>query len=186
MDLSRATDAELLAAAVRDGEAFGELYRRHEEAILVYMLRRTDASDVAADLTAEVFATALGSIGRYRADAGPPIGWLFGIAANVLSVSHRRSRVVDRARRRAGFPVLELSDQTLEHLDRLADIGAGVEAMGRLRELPDDQRAAIEAHVLGERTYQDIATELQCSPNVVSQRVSRGLRSLRSQLESPS
>lgn len=186
MDLSRVSDIELLAAVAHDGEAFGEFYRRHEEAILVYMLRRTDASDVAADLTAEVFAAALGSVSRYRADSGSPIGWLFGIAANVLAVSRRKSRVIDRARRRAGFPVLELSDRMLEHLDRLADIGAGREAMSRLQQLPDDQRTAIEAHILGERTYQDIATELRCSPNVVSQRVSRGLRSLRSQLESPS
>lgn len=184
MDRSRATDSELLAAALRDGEAFAEFYRRYEEPILVFMLRRAGGcSDVAADLTAEVFAAALHGLKRYRADTAVPAAWLFGIARNVLAASRRKSRVVESARRKLGFPRLELTDEMLEHLDRLAEIGAGREAMARLADLPDDQRAAIEQHIIGERDYEAIAVDLECSTNVVSQRVSRGLRSLRAQME---
>lgn len=102
VDFSQASDSELLAAAPRRGEAFGEFYRRHEEAVLVFMLRRTRSSDVAADLAAEVFAAALHGVRRYRCDQAPPAAWLFGIARNVLAVSHRKARVSDALRVKLG------------------------------------------------------------------------------------
>ena len=45
-----------------------------------------------------------------------------------------------------------------------------------------EQRHAIEARVIGERNYTDIAGELHCSEAVVRKRVSRGLRALRTRL----
>lgn len=44
MDGSRRSDEQLLAATKADPLAFGEFYRRHEEAMLVYVLRRTSKS----------------------------------------------------------------------------------------------------------------------------------------------
>ena len=52
-----------------------------------------------------------------------------------------------------------------------------------LAELPNEQREAIRARVLEERAYADIASQLRCSPQVVRQRVSRGLRTLRTRME---
>jgi RNA polymerase sigma-70 factor (ECF subfamily) len=49
--------------------------------------------------------------------------------------------------------------------------------------LPAAQRKAIVAHVLDERDYPEIARELRCSEAVVRKRVSRGLATLRAQLE---
>jgi RNA polymerase sigma-70 factor (ECF subfamily) len=52
-----------------------------------------------------------------------------------------------------------------------------------LAELPPDQREAIEARVINEREYADIAAQLRCSEQVIRKRVSRGLGSLRASLE---
>ena len=49
--------------------------------------------------------------------------------------------------------------------------------------LPSDQRAAVLARVVGERSYPEIAAEMKCSEMLVRQRVSRGLRSLRTRLK---
>jgi RNA polymerase sigma-70 factor (ECF subfamily) len=49
--------------------------------------------------------------------------------------------------------------------------------------LPATLREALTERVLHERSYEDIAIELRCSESVVRQRVSRALKSLRSQLE---
>ena len=49
--------------------------------------------------------------------------------------------------------------------------------------LPPDQREAILAHVVDEQDYQAISERLVCSETVVRQRVSRGLRALRTQLK---
>lgn len=51
-----------------------------------------------------------------------------------------------------------------------------------LETLPGEQRQAIEARVVHEREYLEIAQELRCSEALVRQRVSRGLRTLRSRL----
>lgn len=183
MDRGPRSDEQLLATTADDPAAFAEFYRRYEEAILVYMLRRTRGADLAADLTAEVFAGALAGAARFRPQGVPAAAWLFGIAHNVLSTSYRKARVQNAMRRRLGMPQLELTEELVEHVERLGEIAAGEEAMARLAHLPPDQRAAIEARVLDEREYADIAGELVCSASVVRQRVSRGLAALRSDLE---
>jgi RNA polymerase sigma-70 factor (ECF subfamily) len=49
--------------------------------------------------------------------------------------------------------------------------------------LPADERFAVHARVVEERSYKDIAAELACSELVVRKRVSRGLARVREQLE---
>jgi DNA-directed RNA polymerase specialized sigma24 family protein len=57
--------------------------------------------------------------------------------------------------------------------------------LGWLAGLPADQRSAVEAHVIDERSYPDIAGELGTSETVVRMRVSRGLATLRKRIRSP-
>jgi RNA polymerase sigma factor (sigma-70 family) len=54
-----------------------------------------------------------------------------------------------------------------------------------VKTLPSDERHAVNARVVHERSYTDIAEELQCSELVVRKRVSRGLGRLRQRLEGP-
>jgi DNA-directed RNA polymerase specialized sigma24 family protein len=49
--------------------------------------RPTAHAEAAADLTAEVFAAALASSGRFRRRAQPAVAWLYGIANNKLAAS---------------------------------------------------------------------------------------------------
>jgi GNAT superfamily N-acetyltransferase len=59
------TDAQLIKAARTDPEAFGELYGRHATAVHSFL--RSRAPDrVAGELTAETFAQAALSLGRFR------------------------------------------------------------------------------------------------------------------------
>jgi RNA polymerase sigma-70 factor (ECF subfamily) len=51
--------------------------------------------------------------------------------------------------------------------------------------LPPAQRDAVLARVVQERPYAEIADEMRCSELLVRQRVSRGLRALRDQIEEP-
>lgn len=169
-------DAELLAG---DAEAFGVFYARHEDAVLAFFLRRVRRADVAADLTAETFAAALGSRRTHDPSRGEARGWLFGIARNVLLASLRRGRVEDDARRRLGLERLVLDDAALARVEELA----GAPVLAALDDLPPDQRAAVAGRVVDERSYAELAAALRCSESVVRQRVSRGLRTLRSRLE---
>jgi RNA polymerase sigma factor (sigma-70 family) len=177
------SDEDLLAASEREPEAFGDFYRRHERGMLLFFLRRTSSAEVAADLTAEVFAAALGSAHRFRPGAKPAAAWLYGIANYKLASSYRRGRVEERARKRLQAEPLILTDDALERVEALADAERARKIVSDLLEqLPPDQQEAVRAHVLDERPYKEIATDLEISQAVVRQRVSRGLRSLRAGL----
>ncbi len=53
------TDARYWLIPPSDPGAFAAFYRRYERAMLAYFQRRTHDAELAADLTAEVFAAAL-------------------------------------------------------------------------------------------------------------------------------
>jgi RNA polymerase sigma factor (sigma-70 family) len=179
------SDAELLAAARSDADAFGSFYDRYEAAMVGYFMRRTGDVELAADLTAEVFAAAFAAAGRYQPEAPTAAGWLFTIAHNTLATSLRRGRVEARARRRLGIrDALELAPDDLERIEAAAS-GEGW-VTGLMGRLPAEQREAVRARILEEQTYGEIATRLRTSELVIRKRVSRGLATLREELEKPS
>lgn len=177
------SDAELLAATRFEPEAFGIFYRRHIRHVLAYTLSRTRRPEVAADLTAEVFASALEQRERFDPDRGPARGWLLNMASSRLVDAARRGQVEDRARRRLGIPPRSLTDADLERVEELADAAGNVDAAALVADLPSDQRAAVLARIVDERSYADIAAVMRTSQSVVRQRVSRGLAALRDQAE---
>jgi RNA polymerase sigma-70 factor (ECF subfamily) len=152
--------------------------------MLVFFLRRASTPDVAADLTAEVFAAALASSPRFRPGKAPAVAWLYAIANNKLSTSRKRGRVEERARKRLQAEPLALPDDALERVEALADAGRSAEVVNELlAQLPADQHDAVRFHFLEDRDYDEIASDLRCSQAVVRQRVSRGLKTLRSELD---
>ena len=173
-------ESQLLIAARSGAHAFTAFYRHFERPVLGFFVNATSRSDLAADLTAETFARALESVAAFDPTRGRADQWLFGIARHVLAESYRRRQVEASARTRLGMPKLILDDHTAETIARLS---SGHEAASlALASLPNEQRQAIEARILNEREYPDIAHELRCSEALVRQRVSRGLRALRTRL----
>jgi RNA polymerase sigma factor (sigma-70 family) len=182
-ELDRA-DAALVGEIARGGDqAFADIYRRYLPIVLRWCLRETRNREVAADLSAEVFAAALTAAHRYRSDKGSVAAWLLGIARNKLRESRRHGRVEATARQRLGVEPAVITDADLERVDELVSLDEGVR--GLVAGLPADQREALLGRIVEERGYDEIAAELRCSELAVRQRVSRGLRRLRSQLEEP-
>jgi DNA-directed RNA polymerase specialized sigma24 family protein len=54
----------------------------HVDGLLGFFCRHTRDAELAADLTAETFAAALGTRRRFRPEAGSATAWLYGIATN--------------------------------------------------------------------------------------------------------
>jgi RNA polymerase sigma factor (sigma-70 family) len=179
MAFDERSDAELLGATASEPEAFGVFYRRHAEAVFRYMVFRTRSAEEAAELTAEVFAAALGASRRYRSEGSPARAWLFGIANHKLADSRRRGRVADVARRRLGVERLGVDDAALERAEELADLPAGDAGLQALvDDLPPGERAAVLARVVGEQSYAEVAASLVVTSAAARQRVSRGLARL--------
>ena len=179
MEFDDLSDAELLVCSRESPAAFGVFYRRHAREVQSYFRRRVETVEIAFDLTAETFAAALRGVPRYEPRPEPARAWLFGIARNVLLESGRRGRVQDRARKALEMQPIVLDEVDVESLELLADTPA-VEAVEKL---PADQRAAVLAYHVDGESYAEMAKRLECSESVIRQRVSRGLRTLRTRLE---
>jgi RNA polymerase sigma factor (sigma-70 family) len=169
------TDEELLRAAAHDPTAFAVFYRRHAQAILTYLRRRTGDMEGAADLTADVFAAAFESRRRFQPRGEPARAWLFGIANNLLAMDRRTRARAAAARRRLGVERIAFLDEELERVEAAMAREIAGDARALVADLPADQREAVLARVVDERDYRDIASQQGCSEAVIRQRVSRGL-----------
>ena len=79
------TDEDLLCS--EDPEAFGLFYDRYARAMLGYFARRTGDPEVAADLTAETFASALVARRRFKPRGAPAGAWLYASLRGASSTS---------------------------------------------------------------------------------------------------
>jgi RNA polymerase sigma factor (sigma-70 family) len=163
----------------RDAEAFGRFFARHREAVVVYLRRRTGSAELALDLMSETFAAALLAVHRGNATHVPNgAAWLIGIARHKLLDSYRAGAAQDEARRALGIARIAAEDDDLRAIDELGG-GPGSVAVA-LEHLPESERRAVIERVVNDRDYTELAREAGRSPTVMRQRVSRGLRRLRS------
>jgi len=183
VDASR-PDSVLLIEARTDVEAFGTFYDRHVDQMFHWFLLRTFAADVAADLTAETFAKALGSLSRFDPDRGEGGAWLFGIGRNEFRHWTRKHRVANRGRQRLGImldlPVDEF-DAVETRVDLERSIGPITDAVDRL---PDGLRRAVVLRVMEGLPYDEVAAQLDCTEGAARVRVSRALARLCEEIDS--
>jgi len=172
------TDAQLIKAARTDPEAFGELYGRHVAAVHAY-LRNRAPSRVAGELTAETFAQAALSLGRFRDEMeGSGLPWLYGIARNLLRTYHERERIESKARHRLELPVHDYELEVHEANARVDAERLGPELSAALDTLPRAQRQALELRVVHQLPYKQVALSLDCSEVAARIRVTRAIDSL--------
>lgn len=159
-------------------EDFEAFYRTNLDVVLAFCFERTGDAELAADLAAESFAAALAARESYSSQLGSPRGWLLGIAAHKTIDALRRGRVERRAQQQLGMAHIAWSEDDLDYVARV-DRGP-LERL--LADLPPDQRQAVQAHVVDEVGYRDLARIAGVSQPAIRQRVSRGLAALRRQL----
>lgn len=177
-------DASLLkATAAGDADAFAVFYRRHLPLVVGFAARMTGDREAAADLVGEVFAAALAGCSRYEPLYPSAAPWLIGIAQNKLRESQRRGRVQDAVRKRLQMRPIELAEDDLERVEALASASYS-EVLAAVDALPEHERDAVRARIVEDRDYGELAERLRCSESVVRQRVSRGLRRIRTQISS--
>lgn len=174
---------EALLAATRSGEtdAFAAFFARHSEFVLRFVRRRVGSAELAADLTAEVFAAALLAAHRGRAQSMPDGRvWLRAIARNKIVDSYRRGRAERRALTQLGLERPPLEQVDLEAIDRLGGAGSPVHAA--LTQLRKEELQAVLERVVLERDYEQLAGGAGISRATARKRVSRGLARLRKEM----
>lgn len=179
-------DAELLRDARRDAKAFRVVYERHVARVFRMLRHETGQADVAMDLTAETFARALGGAKSFRPGGLDPSAapWLFGIARNVLREYRRDRSAARHTCERLGIERWDYDTDALEGIDERLDACALAPALNAaLDALPEGQRCALQMRVIEERSYQDVAASLGCSPLGARLRVMRALRALKIRMQ---
>jgi RNA polymerase sigma-70 factor (ECF subfamily) len=178
-DLPPSDDQTLWESAARgDKAAFGELYRRHAEAVWNYAYRLTGSWATAEDLTSNTFLAAwrkLGEMTLVNASARP---WLYTVASNLARHEYRRAGRFSRVLTR-----LPLNDTTRDHAE---DVAAQIDADRRLKvvldavdKLPKGERQAVELCLLGELSTAETAEVLGIAEVSVRARISRARSRLR-------
>ena len=187
MDPESRSDEQLLTASATDPEAFVALYDRHAKRILAFFVRQTFEAQVAGDLTAETFAQAFASRGRFR-NPGP--GSASRLAAHHRPTPteplHRKAARRAALARRLGMESLAVSSDALERAEELIDLElVRREVAAALGGLRKDEREALLLRVVQGRSLRGAARVAGCREQALRARVSRGLRRLASRLEGP-
>jgi RNA polymerase sigma-70 factor, ECF subfamily len=150
-----AADAELVARAQADRQAFALLYRRYLDPIHQYCYRRLGSREAAEDATSLVFTKAFVSLPGYR--AGSFRSWLFAIAHHVITDDLRARRVVAELDAAA-----EAADREPTPEDVVMAAEATSSVVRLLAHLPTGQRRVVELRLAG-LTGREVAAVLGCS-----------------------
>jgi len=167
-----AADAELLRQHVDgDTEAFGELFKRHQDRLWAVALRTLGDPEEAADALQDAMLSAFRRADSFRGDSAVTT-WLHRIVVNAC---------LDRLRRRAARPAALTGDE--EALDALAGPASGpdpatasatrLDIDAALRVLPPPQRAALVLVDMLGFSVADAAAILDISPGTVKSRCAR-------------
>ena len=178
MDSPGLDDSELLRRARVDANAFGIFYRRHARAVYRSLLFDCGDPDVALDLTAETFARALQSIGRFRGlRVTSGRAWIFAIANSMLSAVRARAPHRGSAPRAAWASSRRPSHNDDDSVVARMDAAAAARPTGRrpARAVGEPAERAPPAY-RGRAPVRGVAVQLGCSPAAARQQASRGMR----------
>jgi RNA polymerase sigma-70 factor (ECF subfamily) len=168
----------LLARARQlDPEALARIHDTYYSSIFRYVSFRVNDHATAEDLTSEVFTRLLAALRDKHAPQNTLRGWLYGVAARVVSDHHRQAY---RA------PQVEL-DESLSSADHdpadIVDRKLTQEDVKRaMRSLTEEQRQVLSLRFGSDLPIQDVARTLGKSEGAVKQLQARAVAALARQL----
>ena len=171
-------DDVLTAAQAGAAWAFEVLYRDLAPSVTGYL--RLHGAAEPDDLASETFIGVFTGLSGFSGDEAALRGWVFTIA-------HRR--LVDDWRRRSRRPQLaddpgDLAEFCGGDVEDDALSGLGTETVHRMcAGLPDDQRSVLLLRILADLTIEQVAQAMGRSVGATKALQRRGLRALRSRLE---
>jgi RNA polymerase sigma-70 factor (ECF subfamily) len=161
--------------ACGDREAFARLYDQFAGILYATALKVLQDAKEAEDVVQEAFLQIWDKAGNYDPNLGKPLTWMLHKAIDRLRSAQRRYKLVESAtpeladRQPAGGEKFN-ADQTL--IVRQA-----------VKNLPAEQRTAIELAFFGGLTQDEISQNLQQPLGTIKARIRRGMMKLRDSLE---
>jgi RNA polymerase sigma-70 factor, ECF subfamily len=173
-------EATQVRQARGDPALFTPLYYRYRDPIYWYLRARVSSDEDAADLTQQVFLQALERLHQYQG-RGSFAAWLFAIARNAASNSHRRPRSVEWDYLP---PALQATDTETPEVDVMRR-----ESIARvtqlLASLPVNKRELVVLRFVSGLTIPDIAAVVGKSPETTRKELRRTLQTLKERYDDP-
>ena len=177
-------DQDLVAAALRERNAYALIVRRWQPVLARYLRRLLGQSaEAAEDILQDVFIKVYVNLNDY--DRARPFGpWIYRIA---------RNEALSFLRKRKTEPPLVTGEDAQIIIERLSD-GTDVQEMSERLRIEDKVRAAIMQldlryrdvlvlRFLEDKGYDEISEIMQVPPGTVATLINRGTKQLRSALE---
>jgi RNA polymerase sigma-70 factor (ECF subfamily) len=171
----RSSDAKLIGRVAEGDEgAFGELLRRHQNAVYAFACRMLADSQEAEDVSQEAFLRLYQTSGRYRPNASLR-AYLLTITKNLCIDHFRKKRpelmeeLPDTANNETPQDLLE-GAITVDHLEKAIDL------------LPVNQRTALLLRHTEQLSYNRIAEVMDISIGAVESLLVRARRTLKKRL----
>jgi len=168
-------------ACCLDRAAIGALYHCHVQAIYRYVYRRVSDTQLAEDLTAEVFVRAIEGLPGYEPGEAPFRSWLYRIA---------QARVADHFRRRGRVEIVGIeegdwpSDQD-PHPEQVERSFRHEELREAIQQLTPDQRQVIVLKFIQGLSNAEAARVLGKTQEAVKSLQHRALNALHGLLDPP-
>ena len=153
---------------------FAPLYNQYYESIFRYVIKRTHDSDLACDITSNVFVKAITNLSKYEYRGVPFSSWLFRIAKSEVYQSfrdHKAKRTVslDKVAVVKVLDELDLNDLE-EHKEKLTHV---------LRKLKEKDLSLIEMRYFEKRSYREIGEIINVTENNAKVKTFRALQKLK-------
>jgi len=185
--LSRENEKQRIEQAVRDPDAFGELFEEYYDDILRYCIYHTGHVETARDIAGETFYKALRNLRRFRFTGAPFSAWLYRIACNEVIDHHRRRKhrhkPLTDAMEREGFLPFESRGNLQDEMDALQQRLENNRAYRRIRrmmeEMPIRYKNVLILRFIEEKKILEICEILGKKEGTVKSLISRGLALLR-------
>jgi RNA polymerase sigma-70 factor (ECF subfamily) len=168
--MSSEPDASVLRRSIDQPDCFALLFDRHFTQVHRFLRRRL-GDELAAELAAETFLQGFRSRRSFAGEASV-LGWLYGIAANLVRMNHRTEERRLRAYARAAGG-LSAHEPAIAVEDRLDAEALGPALALALAGLSPALREVLVLHAWAELSNEEIAEALGCSSAAVRARLSR-------------
>jgi RNA polymerase sigma-70 factor, ECF subfamily len=169
-----------IAAAIKHPSAFEPLYKRHFQAIYLYIRKSIGNADVASDITSDVFYLALVNLKDFKATSLGIKPWLYKIALNQLRMHFRKSK------KSMYLPLQEEHLNSFVSLDQKIELNEMRRILSQqLSLLSEEEQEFIQLRFIAECSFRELGIILNISEDAAKMRMSRLLDRLKRNFPNP-
>ena len=167
-------EKNIVEAAKKDLKHFETLYNKYHEQIFRYVYQRTDAIDLAHDITSQVFLKAMNKLHQYQYKGVPFSSWLYRIAMSEVYQYFKDKK----AERTVNFETDKMKD-LIDEIDVNNTESKLKSLLEKIAELPDDELELIELRYFEQRPFKEVSELLNISESNAKVKVHRIIKKLK-------